>query len=368
MSWFNTLLDVTNLAMNVSNYAQLQEMRAQGAAATLIQTLLRAMRDQIFRFKQAAEDILSDDTRSLKIKAGALSWLEVQLRESQITADIFPDLSDKDYVASTIRFIRSNTRALLNQLSTEEQAEVNQFLSAAKDYEDYSYYLDNYEKEETFQRAKEEREDLGWRNSGLTKAGLVIVLFFIYGMLVNLFWDAGATGWWIIILGILASGFLINRWQGAQRYKRALATIRELDDEINHRLIEKIGDQVESDHKTPFESKYAAKTIVDNFLAGNSVLSYRPPQLPESQNDESPMADILTLEKPAPKSEQMPSVSLNYAEKPQEISMPVVPSPRKETFQAEPVSNQVSFCSRCGTKYPPTAQFCPKCGNPITNN
>lgn len=393
MSWFNTLLDVTNLAMNVSNYTQLQDLRQQGAAAAMVQAILSTMRNQIFKFKQAAEDILADGTQTTKVKAGAMLWLEEQLKESRITPDLFPDLGDKDYVASTLRMIRTNGNQLMNQLSAEEQTEVRQFLTATKAYENYSYYLENYDKAQEYERALDDISEFGWRNNWLAKLGLVIGIFVIYGFLADLFSPMGPVGIWFTLIGLVISGVFIVLWQGGQRYKNAKKTAKELENEIDHELIEQIDNKVNQDHKIAFERKFKAKATMDNFLAGHQVSQAQPrlsnfntvedflaadssgfssgaddragtifeASLASQEDDDLPEQEIAMLEEASDQPEKYPSSD------PEPVYQ-LDPNRRDLQLPAPPTAKLVTFCSQCGHKYPQQAQFCPVCGNPISNN
>ncbi len=172
MGWLNTLLDVTSVAVSVANYNKLENLRKGGQASQAIAEILYILRQEAFNYRQSAEEIRLQEAQNPKVAAGAMRILENRLRESPITPDIFPELSDKDYVATTTRLIQSESNRMMRQLSPAEQAEVNQAVQNSVALSEATYYLENYEDAITLRAAQEDYHMLESRNKQPTKTGL----------------------------------------------------------------------------------------------------------------------------------------------------------------------------------------------------
>jgi hypothetical protein len=240
MGWFNTLLDVATLGVGLANAGRLEQMRAQGVAAALIDAFITELRNQIFQFKQAAEGILaSEGELPPKIVSGALMVLEARLNESGIVPELFRELSDKEYAASTRRLIRTNIERLFPLLPASEKAEVGDAVSAACQLPDCAYYLDNFDNVRKLEEAEMLRKELAWRNGCLGRFLTVCAAIICYGVtvavaaLLHMQFKSGVLTGIVAIVGILAPLVLLLRWQKARRYKAAGKAIEELSRQVD---------------------------------------------------------------------------------------------------------------------------------------
>lgn len=154
MGWLNTVLDIASLGVNIANASKIEQLRMQGTTTAIIQAIIKELRDQIFRYKQTAEEILAVEEKTTpKVTAGAMRLLELRLQSSGITPDLFVELGDKDYVASTTRFIRENSARLIGKLSQRDRDEVQEVSALALRLPDYSFYVENYEIVQNYRKA-----------------------------------------------------------------------------------------------------------------------------------------------------------------------------------------------------------------------
>jgi hypothetical protein len=241
MGWLDTILGAATAGASIYNASQLQAMRQQGAQATVIQAFLAHLRDLIFHFKQSAEFALSQEARSAKVTAGALGVVESRLRASGITPDLFPDLSDKEYTAQTIRLIADNRRRLFDQLSPEERSEVDRAVAMADRLPDYDYYIANYADGQRLMEAAPTFTKYEARNGCLLQKGLSLAYLFIGlpvilgAMMVMEGQDSGGVGILTFLgLGVWIGGFvLLDRWQHKKEFSRAKKVVNELKDKID---------------------------------------------------------------------------------------------------------------------------------------
>ena len=96
MGWLDNLLDVAGIGLGIAQLNQLNELKQQGASKTLVQAVLNDLRQQIFNYKQAAENILETEKKNPRAAAGAMCILKMRLQDSGITPNLFLDLNDKD--------------------------------------------------------------------------------------------------------------------------------------------------------------------------------------------------------------------------------------------------------------------------------
>jgi hypothetical protein len=259
MGWLNTILDVANLGMNVAQLGQLDTMRRQGAEAALIHALLQDLRNQIFNYRQAAQSILDYKEKDQKAAAGAMRVLELRLQDSGITADLFPDLDDKEYVAQTYKFIRDNGRQMTEQLSADEIGELETMSKAADRYPEYNYYIDNYDDFVNLEKANEELKKHKFFSGKIAANGLGCASLLVFGFLTALFiqWFNNITMGFILgFLITLVGALWISRY--IRRAREAQKTIKELDPKLDvdmmRRLDRELGD-LQNAHRLRNEAK-----------------------------------------------------------------------------------------------------------------
>lgn len=343
MSWLNTILDVTSVAINIANSQKLEELKLQGATAQVVQAVLNMLRDQVFGFRQAAEDILASNTASPKVAAGAMKILEARVEASQISPEMFPTLSDKDYVATTYRFIRTEGQRLLGQLTTEDQQDVYQAVESARAHEGVSYYLGQYDTARQLIAAQQTVGELAGRNSTAARFGLgfgaVLLAFLAAGAAVG----GGDAG---ILLFILAGGLLfgLSRFLRAKEYQSARKTVDELDDKVDLDEWNKLQRVYNDDRQRAKQDQSYHKSVLDNFMA------------------DLPLPASLPISAVAPMVERVDPDSLAVIDEPV-AQNPVQELPEEqEVMMASPQPAVLTYCWNCGGKLPEGAVFCPACG------
>lgn len=179
MGWFDAAIGIANLGANVYQANKLEQMRRQGAEAAAIQKVLQHLKNLIFRFHSAAEEILKHSDENPVGAALAMRLLHQDLMATGITPEIFPDISDKDFAHKTIKLIEESDRKLYGAITSEEREQVNLAVDAAGKIPDYDYYLDNYDKIQDYRAALPVYNELKGANSvGLT-LGFIVALFLV---------------------------------------------------------------------------------------------------------------------------------------------------------------------------------------------
>lgn len=189
MSWVNTMLDIGIIGMQASQKNKLEQLQRQNAEAALIEALLRALRDEIFRYKQAADEVLKLESNDPKSAAAGMKILFLQLQDFGLTPDMFPDISDKEYVATTTKSIRDNAKRLEGSLSTEDQAEVDTVVDAAMNLPGYNYYIQHHEVVNVYRQSLPIYDELKTRNNGCVAISVIFGSLVFLPMIFSWHWN-----------------------------------------------------------------------------------------------------------------------------------------------------------------------------------
>jgi hypothetical protein len=421
MGWLDTVLDVAGLAMDVANYNKLNQLKQQqGQTAQYtqyIEALLREMRNEVFRFHQAAEEILAREDDSPRVAAAAIALLEIRLQASPLSPDLFIELGDKNYVASTFRQIHESKRRLFNQLSHEEQAEVNQIAAKSIAMEDADYYIDHYHSAQQLREAQMTVTELAGRNSGLAKNGLGCGYALVAFIFVGLAFIASPGLGIFIMLAVLAGAIFLATWLGSGRYNAAVKTVSQLESSIDLERMNQLDSKYQGDleksrrDQAKLEQEIKAFMVIRPTDARQTLPAQTLPALPPPTDTprpaeaelEAPQAIRLVEDRPSqPVMSYMDcphcgSPLPEWAKRcgncgeiivrakvptptfasPQKVSIQVTLTPpeRTETVLAVKPETQVVeagiargpvkeflFCPTCGKAFPSEATFCPHCG------
>lgn len=89
-------------------------LRDANATPEEVLALVRAIRDQVFHFRQTAEALVAKVDRSPRLCAGVLLLIEQRLRYAQVSYELFDEIADKEFVVETQRYISTHTSRLLS--------------------------------------------------------------------------------------------------------------------------------------------------------------------------------------------------------------------------------------------------------------
>lgn len=350
MGWLDVIevgLDVANVAINVNNAAKLEAMRQQGAAAALVQAVLQELRNQIFQYKQAAENILNSAWVESKQAAAAMRFLEIELQESGITVEMFPDLMDKEYAANTIRLIQDNSRRMLGMLPMAEQAEIKEVAFAASQLPECNYYLTHYREWTSYTEAQEVVAIYGPRNSASNKFTFVISGCFVLMVLLTLVFsivDGMEGGLGILLIVLVLGGSIwgvtaVNSWMNAGGYNKAKETVAETEKKLDVSRFKTLASQLGSKFEAEAKQRAYQKKVED-FFAGTNPLTRQ--------------AGKVQVEKLA-------SIE-NKSTPPLPVEQPIVPP---VPVHAQTSGQTGQTCTNCGAALPQPMKFCFKCGHKL---
>ena len=130
MSWLDVVTKLSLVAASASVVGRTVELQQRETEAVLQGAVLQQLRNQIFAYKQVAEELLITEDAPPKHIAAIMKLSEQLLAKSGLTPDLFTELYDKEYVASTSRCIRMNSRRLVGQLQIDDQREIEALVSA----------------------------------------------------------------------------------------------------------------------------------------------------------------------------------------------------------------------------------------------
>lgn len=269
MSIWNNLLTVANIGVSAANYSQLQELKEQQNQSQIGALLIQMARDMLFDFKQGAEKVLANEVTNPKLAAAKLKMLSLGLEDIGITPQLFPDLSDKEYAASTIKYIESNQQQLQSQLSIEEQEEIETAIQAVQIYQDAEYVLTHYEAVEEYREAKVVYDELAGRNGCLATIG--VILLFYPGIILpgGLYFASESEV--VGILGFslwLAIIVVVFRFRSQKRYKEAKKIVESFEElGVDLERFEFLEEQLGVEDEEDVESRMAfAETRIEQFF------------------------------------------------------------------------------------------------------
>lgn len=284
MGWFDTALGIANFGVQVAQVNKLEQLRQQGGQEAAIQTVLKQLKNIMFQYHNAAEEILEHKQDNPVAAALGMRLLHLELAALGIAPEIFPDISDKEYAYKTIKLIETSDDELSEALTPEERDQVNQTADAARKLPDYDYYLDNYEKMQEYRVALPVYNELkGVNSTGLT-LGFLVALFFVplFGCSVAGFFGAvlgtpdtfvtfsflGALG------GVAVVGFLWhrnNQKKRADEFNEAKRIVEDVEENVDlgryNRLERKLGKDKAAVQALRDEADTLVKTVIGDETA-----------------------------------------------------------------------------------------------------
>jgi len=288
MSWMNTLLDIGIMGMQANQSQKLHQLQQQQAGAAAVQALIQALRDEIFKYKQAADEVLAMEVSDPKAAVVAMRILYIKLQEFGVTPDIFPELSDKEYAASTIKLIQGNSERLMADFPEEEQSEIEQIASAVLNLPKYKYYIENFDNAQKYRNALANYKKYKTLNSGCLSwfvgywvlsiigaisfgAGMGIATVFSGGQEMS---DGAAVFGVIMGMLIFIGGVILYNRKGrrAKEYKEARNIVEQHKGKLDLTEFAALENQFGCDYQNVLESQKKDQVLVDNFLEDKDVL------------------------------------------------------------------------------------------------
>ena len=190
MSWTSTLVDLGIISVQISQLKRLEQLQRQNAEAALIQVVVQALRNEIFKYREAAREILDAEAAMPEIAAGAMGILHERFRMVGFSPDSFPDLKEKEYVAATARLIRKERERLLQQLEPAQRDAVRSIVKAATYLPSLDYYVNYYETISNYRQALASREKLKWRKNGCLQVSVMLGLLILLPTITSIIFGA----------------------------------------------------------------------------------------------------------------------------------------------------------------------------------
>lgn len=214
MSWLTNLIKLANEGLESSRLSKSE------------------LRDQIFNLSQMAHEVLSGEEEAPQLAAGAMKLLELHLQKAAITPDRFTEISDKEYVANTMRLIHDNAARLTRKQPASGQTEIQQMASSVVHLPDYTYFVEHYDQVHEYRRLLPQRQKVEAAGQaqtasvvvgGVAVGGAVLLFgpFLCFGLLGVLYGMAeGYSMAWLLGGGMLLIPVV---WGFALRRQRAQA-------------------------------------------------------------------------------------------------------------------------------------------------
>jgi hypothetical protein len=350
MGWLNTLLDVGIIGLQMNQSRKLDQMRQGQANAAAVQAIVQMLRDMIFKFNQAAQEISAADDASPKIRAGAMLLLKHRLEELELAPEMFPELADKDYLASTSRLIRQKSRELLEVLPDRERQEAQASVKAAMRLPESDYYLKHYQLVEEYRAALPVYKRLSTSNNpivyilaaggvGMVACVMLPLLFALPGTAIGsegLAFLGTLAGMALAVVAMMGVVALLSRSAQRKRFLTAKAAIGRIEQaEIDLQYYETLEKELGGNYNQILVRHQKDQALVTNFF------------------QEEGIAELLTIDSGGDY-EPLPEPQESYPEigaKP-DVALPVLP---------DRTTSAVRQCPN-GHTLPKPAPFCPYCG------
>lgn len=127
----------------IKTATEVRVLRDTNAPPEEIQALVRAIRDQVFHFRQTAEALVAKVDRSPRLCAGVLLLIAQRMRYAQISYELFDEIADKEFVVDTQRYINAQTSRLLQAIPAFELTEVLDMVAAYEQVDDLKYFIEH---------------------------------------------------------------------------------------------------------------------------------------------------------------------------------------------------------------------------------
>jgi len=127
----------------IKTATEVRVLRDNNAPPEEIQALVRAIRDQVFHFRQTAEALVAKVDRSPRLCAGVLLLIAQRMRYAQISYELFDEIADKEFVVDTQRYINAQTSRLLQAIPAFELTEVLDMVYSYEQVDDLKYFIEH---------------------------------------------------------------------------------------------------------------------------------------------------------------------------------------------------------------------------------
>jgi hypothetical protein len=218
MSWFNTVLQVAEVGLELGQLAQMQGLNEKQKAMLMNQldesarkALLQAARDELFEVKQAAERAVEVAELQPHVAVAMLAFQRLHLQRINLSPELFSDLNDKEYCARTVRFITDHERQLSAGLAAAERDEAVEMAQMALRVPDYQEYVVLYPEVQKLRHVEQRLDEAGSSRLGasarLIHSGLgrlaVVYLVLMLGAMLLIF---ASESFFVSLLGLGLTG------------------------------------------------------------------------------------------------------------------------------------------------------------------
>jgi hypothetical protein len=229
MSKLDTFLSVANIGISAANWSKLHQMQDAQQTSAVIQAIIQMAREMAFKLKQSAEDSVALEDHNPKLAAVRLQLIVLAFDDLGISPGLFPDLSDKEYVAGARRYAVDNERRIAGSLSSSDHQETQEIVEAVQQTRDCEFYIENAPEAQKLRTAQATYNELQGRNSKASGCVVWLIMsvglmfLFQFAVMNNLFFG-------ILAFALLIGGFVgVLVWQRPRDFKQAKKTLDQID-------------------------------------------------------------------------------------------------------------------------------------------
>lgn len=164
--------------VSTGGYNRLERLLLQGEGQVMDERMrarfLEQLRTEIFRFRQTAQSALELAHTQPRLAAAAMSTLFRQLERSGIRPEQFPDLNDKEYIATTFRTVERSRNELLAAISPQTMPEIRDLAEIAAPLPELAYYVNHFDEVWEYRQLVPEYERSAKMVQGLQRTGCLL--------------------------------------------------------------------------------------------------------------------------------------------------------------------------------------------------
>lgn len=177
---------------------------------------VRCVRDQVFHFRQTAEELIAKVDRSPRLCAGLMFLIARRMYYSRVTYEVFDALDAKEYAVAASTYIHTHTSRILKMLPEYEVTEVIEMAEAFEQLQDLKFFVEHYDTVATYDALRGQLHDKNSQYIVYAAVGMAAVA------LAALSWVLSpvVTVLWLVVGGAIVAYY--NSWQQgiAQRVKK----------------------------------------------------------------------------------------------------------------------------------------------------
>lgn len=176
LDWINFGLNVATVSATMSNAAQLDQLRREGATAAAIQAILTELRNLVFDSREKLkiiEPLMESDPLPVFAMARTVEW---RFSTLGIVPALFPEFRDKEYVQETLDQLERIEKGTYGRMTPEQRQQAEDTALALHEMPLLDKAVASATAREAFKATDSEWSSLASRKTLFTLGGIVALI------------------------------------------------------------------------------------------------------------------------------------------------------------------------------------------------